>query len=68
MRILVLHAASGDTLAAVVRTEELDLMGVSYTEIFPTGELSLLIDGDSDLKEDLDLLLSTCIAKCRFGL
>ena len=68
MRILVLHAASGDTLAAVVRTEELDLMGVSYTEIFPTGELNPLIAGCSDLKEDLDLLLSTYIAKCRFGL
>ena len=68
MRIIVIHAATGDTVAAVVRTEELDMMGVKYTNISANGVLSDTIAGNPDLKEDLDLLLTTVLNKKLVGL
>lgn len=68
MRIIVIHAETGDTVAAVVRFEELDMMGLKYTEIPSDGTLSPLIKGNDDLKDDLDLLLCTCLNKESVGL
>ena len=68
MRIIVIHAATGDTVAAVVRTEELDMMGVEYTNISANGVLSDTIAGNPDLKEDLDRLLTTVLNKKLVGL
>ena len=68
MKIIVIHAETGDTVAAVVRLEELDMMGLKYTEIPSDGTLSSLIKGNNDLKDDLDLLLHTCLNKKSVGL
>lgn len=68
MRIIVIHSETGDTLCAVVRTEELDMMGIKYTEVLPNYSLSDIIRCNPDLKEDLDLLLDTCFEKDMVGL
>lgn len=68
MRIIVIHATTGDTVAAVVRTEELDMMGIPYTPVPSDGQLSQLISFNPDLKEDLDLLLETALPKSSVGL
>jgi hypothetical protein len=68
MRIIVIHAESGDTLAAVVRLEELNMMGVAYTELVPDEGPYEILEGNPDLCEDLDLLLTSCLAPESFGI
>jgi len=68
MRLLIIHAKTGDTVAAVVRTEKLDMMGVKYTEIFPNHQLSELLEKNTDLYEDVSLLMDTYLNKIEVGM
>ena len=69
MKILVIHAATGDTVVGVVRTEELDMMGIEYTELSPYTQSAIdYLRDNRDLCDDVDLLLSTILHKRMFNL
>ena len=69
MRLIIIHAATGDTVAGVVRFEELDMMGIKYTELIPYELESIYyLKGNPDLEEQASLLLGTCLTHAQFSL
>ena len=68
MILIIIHAKTGDTVAGVVRLTELDAMNINYTIIPSDGTLSELLLYNTDLSEDVMLLMDTYLTKADIGL